>query len=169
MNLVVDTNVAVTAGAPPGSNPGCVVRCLGELSAIQRGNNRLALDDGWHIIREYKSNLISSGEPRAGALFLRWVLENMYNTQWCIRAQITPDEGREFLEFPDDSRLRGFDRSDRKFVAVALAVDGGAEILNATDSDWQNAAAALAQNGVRVRELCLALANGSAPTAAADR
>ena len=52
---------------------------------------------------------------------------------------ITPrrDDSANFVEFPLDTELAGFDRSDRKFVAVAL-VSGSAPdgFMNAVDSDW---------------------------------
>ena len=57
--------------------------------------------------------------------------------------------------FPEAEDVATFDRSDRKFVAVALVHGGQPPIYNAVDSDWSEHAQALARHGVRVEELCL--------------
>ena len=77
-------------------------------------------------------------------------------SQICTWIHITPDEDREFVEFPDDGQLAKFDRSDRKFVAVAIASKQESVILNAADPDWIQFRHAFERNGVRVRELCCA-------------
>jgi hypothetical protein len=59
-----------------------------------------------------------------------------------------------FLEFPVDRALKNFDRSDRKFVAVALAHPERPPILQAVDSKWWGFKDALNRNGVRVEFLC---------------
>ena len=58
----------------------------------------------------------------------------------------------EFEDFPKDQALETFDRSDRKFVALALKVN--AVIANAVDSDWLEHRGALLKNGVRIRFIC---------------
>jgi len=50
--------------------------------------------------------------------------------------------------------LARFDRSDRKFVAVALASQLNPNVLNATDTDWWHYRECLAKHGVRVVFLC---------------
>lgn len=69
---------------------------------------------------------------------------------------MTPRAGREddFEEFPRDPALSGFDRSDRKFAAVALASGRDAVLLNATDTDWWSYRWPLAKHGLRVQFLC---------------
>lgn len=70
--------------------------------------------------------------------------------------EITPrdDDPTNFVEFPDDPDLAGFDVADRKWVAVALQCDPIANIDNATDTDWWNDREALARNGIEVNFLC---------------
>jgi hypothetical protein len=58
------------------------------------------------------------------------------------------------LQFPNDERLVGFDRSDHKFVAVALAHPERPPILNAVDADWWYYREELARHGIRVEFLC---------------
>ena len=49
--------------------------------------------------------------------------------------------------------LKGFDRSDHKWVATYLL--GSGEVLyNALDSDWRNDAKLISDAGVNVTELC---------------
>lgn len=59
----------------------------------------------------------------------------------------TGDE-RGFEELPENT----FDRSDRKFLAVAVVAR--AVVLNATDSDWGEQQALMDELGVEVNELC---------------
>ena len=86
--------------------------------------------------------------------FFKWLWDNQANPKHCQKVPITPDPNREFAEFPDDPDLSGFDRKDRKFVAVALASGLDPEVLNATDKGWYYYSAALKRNGVRVQFLC---------------
>lgn len=58
------------------------------------------------------------------------------------------DDRRGFKELP----VNRFDRSDRKFLAVAVA--GKAPVLNAADSDWREHSDLMARLGVEVCELC---------------
>ena len=67
--------------------------------------------------------------------------------------EITPDGIGDYKEFPEDPDLANFDPSDRKFVAVAIASGANPTIFNATDSDWQDAEAAL-KKYVTVQQLC---------------
>ena len=66
------------------------------------------------------------------------------------RVSITPskNEDRGFDELPPNS----FDRSDRKFLAVAVVEK--AIVLNATDSDWRIHADLMARLAVEVQQLC---------------
>ncbi|MGD9890630.1 MAG: hypothetical protein AB7R89_05505 [Dehalococcoidia bacterium] len=153
---VVDTNVLSVANArDTHASPLCVITCVNKLEAIRDGG-RLAIDDSRRIVREYQANASSSGQPGPGDAFLKWILQNLWNDQHCEMVPITPRAGTDdnFEEFPDDPDLAGFDRSDRKFVAVALAHPDRPPILNATDTDWHNFDAPLARHGIRVTFLC---------------
>jgi hypothetical protein len=155
MIVVVDTNVPVVANSRSGqASPDCVLVCLQRLVRITR-TGRVALDDQWRIIREYQANLRSSGQPGVGDAFLKWILDNRANPERCELVKITPiDNEKSFQEFPSDPALRHFDRSDRKFVAVALAHSQRPPILQAIDSKWWAFRAPLRRNGVNVEFLC---------------
>jgi len=85
-------------------------------------------------------------------------LTNWSNPNRCelvaITQQPSSSDPKDFVEFPNDSTLQNFDRSDRKFVAVALAHPETPPILNATDSDWWHYRIALEMHGIKLHFLC---------------
>jgi hypothetical protein len=87
---------------------------------------------------------------------------NQANPDWCEQIHLTPiaDTSRDFEEFPSDPELARFDRSDRKWVAVARASADDPVILNAVDSDWWEYRDRLARHGVRIDFLCSHLMPG---------
>ena len=160
MKCIVDTNVAIVANrrddAPASFD--CMLRCMTLLEEFQRDQRQLVIDNEWRILSEYQHNLHSTGQPGVGDAFLRWVLTNRANPRRCELVHITPrdtrQDDRDFEEFPNTPDLRGFDRSDRKFVAMALVHPEHPPIVNATDSDWWNYRDALAAHGARVEFVC---------------
>ena len=80
--------------------------------------------------------------------------DNQYQPTRIHRVQISrvEDDERGFEELPPNA----FDRSDRKFLAVAVVAN--ATVVNATDSDWDEdwneSAALMSSLGVEVRQLC---------------
>ncbi|MFN8557994.1 MAG: hypothetical protein U0531_11845 [Dehalococcoidia bacterium] len=153
---VVDTNVLVAANArDTHASPVCSRACKDALVTIQR-SKRVVLDDGRRILKEYLANASSSGQPGVGDAFLLWVLRNQANRRHCEQVTITPRAGADdnFEEFPIDPDLAGFDRADRKFVAVALASNHQPAVLNATDTDWYHHREALGRYGLRITFLC---------------
>ncbi len=156
MGVVVDSNVPhVACGLTPEAGAACNHACVQRLARIMRDGGLLLDADGL-ILHEYLRKLGFAGKPGAGRAFVKWAYDNQFNDGLCRRVPITrTDDGwRRFAEFPDDNALRGFDVSDQKFVAVALASDEDPPILNAVDSDWWNYGPALARHGVVVENLC---------------
>ena len=157
MTVIVDTNVAVVAsGLSAQASPDCVETCAERLGQINSGEVKLALDNQRRIIEEYRGKLNPDGQPGIGDVFLKWVEINWTNPQWCDLVSITPvdDSENEFQEFPDDPALSGFDRDDRKFIAVARKHPGKPPILQAVDSKWLDFRDALHENGVTVAFIC---------------
>ena len=152
--VVVDTNVLLVAnGKAEQAGCECVAVCVRTLRQVQ-AEHRTLLDDKWLIIEEYRRNLSHTGQPGVGDAFFKWLWENQANPQHCRIVPVTVHDGRGFAEFPDSARLSSFDRSDRKFVAVALASGSSPKVLNAADTDWRDHRQALAENGVNVVCLC---------------
>ncbi len=160
MELVVDTNVPVVAnGRSEQASPECVSKCTVRLSQFLSQlmcKGKLVLDDGRRILKEYMANLRSAGQPGPGDAFLKWVRTNYSNPERCNLVQITPKDSSEtdFEQFPPDTALADFDKTDRKFVAVALAHHEKPAILQAVDTKWWEVKESLVEAGVTVDFLC---------------
>ena len=152
--VVVETNVVAVANEmAEQAGPGCVMKCL---NALQTARQKIVvLDEGNLCFEEYFRYASRSGQPKTGDAFVRWLWENQYSNK-CERVTITPIAGltNEFEEFPDDPELTSFDRSDRKFVAIAKASRHDPTILNAADTDWWNHRELLERNGIKIEFLC---------------
>lgn len=154
MYRVVDTNVLIVANnKAPQASLECVLSCIEYLNNLRK-SDILVIDNNWLIINEYRRKNSVSGQPGVGDAFLKWVLTNRTNSKHCEEVPITQLAENDFAEFPRSSSLAGFDPSDRKFVAVAVAHPQRPAIANAVDSDWRNFESALAEHGIKVDFLC---------------
>jgi len=151
MRFVIDTNVAVVAnGRNTDASLGCRKETIEFLKRVlQRG--RVILDRSGEIQREYHSYLKPQGQPGIGDRFYQIVLQSSLKRVERINLPKNPETG-EFIDFPDDSRLVGFDPSDKKFAAAARRAQ--APVANAVDSDWLEHITALQENGVEIKFLC---------------
>lgn len=152
--VVIDTNVLVVANGEHVAGIECISECVDALRVARE--RTVLIDDAHRIFRQYRTYCSHSGQPGVGDAFFKWLWDNQANVAHCITVQLTPSDQHEvnFTEYPADEELSMFDPSDRVFVAVAVASGRDAEILNATDTDWWHARAALERNGVVVRFLC---------------
>jgi len=153
---VVDTNVAVAADRRATAGSGCVRACIAALREIIDGKRTIVIDDGGEIVREYRNNLYTQGQPGIGAAFLKWIWDFEHNSKHCDRVKITrkQDPADDFEEFPSHDGLKQFDLADRKFVAVSAKHPARPTILEATDTKWWGWKDALAECGIRVHFLC---------------
>jgi len=155
---VLDTNVPKTAnlaGDPANiSNQlvGCVLNCVEAVEYVVKKGG-VVIDAGDEIFDEYRGNLSMSGQPGIGDHFMKWVHDNRWNFPNADRVMITKD-GESYNEFPNHNGLINFDRSDRKFVAVANAHPKKPPVLQATDSKWWGWKEALCEVGIIVKFLC---------------
>ena len=149
---IIDTNVLVVAnGRSEQADDLCRAACEDFLLQVQE-HSSLTVDEGGEIFEEYGRYCNHSGAPGLGDVFFAWAFNSQHTS--CRRVPITPLGDGSYAEFPSMPELEGFDRSDRKFVAVALARSDGAAIANAVDSDWSENETALRSAGVLVQELC---------------
>lgn len=159
MYIVMDTNVPIIANLATQPDldsdvPDCCIReCRLHIKKITEKGCRLVIDDAGEIFREYIHNLSSTGQPRIGYAFVKWVNDHQWNPSKVDRVQITQN-GSSYEEFPAHHELNNFDPSDRKFVAVANAHSEKPPILQATDSKWWGWNDALAEVGITVHFLC---------------
>lgn len=155
---LVDTNVAKAANLATQPDPyadipeACVLACVEAVEHVikERG---LILDAGDEIFNEYRQQLSMKGQPGMGDRFMKWVNDHRHNPDYCDRVTVTKN-GDSYDEFPIHDGLKDFDKSDRKFVAVANAHPNKPPILQATDSKWWGWKDALAEVGVTAHFLC---------------
>lgn len=158
---VVDTNVGVAANGRdcPQVDYACRLACIEKLRECvnilrDKKQGHVIIDSGGDILEEYKSYFNFKGQPGTGDLFFKVLNERQFSTRQCERVEINKDDNWGYEEFPHDEDLRNFDRSDRKFVAVAIKSQHSPVILNATDSDWHENGKALKRYRVRIKQLC---------------
>ena len=154
--VIIETNViAVANEMADHADSKCIVSCINSLEKTKM-KQKIVIDSGMLIFEEYFRYAHRSGQPRVGDAFLKWLWDNQANSKRCERVNITPRDidPDNFKEFPDDPALNKFDRSDRKFVAIACASNHHPKILNATDSDWYHFKTQLSNYGVFIKFLC---------------
>ena len=150
---VLDTNVLLVASAGDPSSPfkdsphvplAEQRAVLAWLREFRRDRSRLlVLDSQREVMREYKKQL---GKNDYG---YQVVIEKLQTARF---HRIQLDEGGA-AQLPEPLRTEVKDRSDRKFVAVALADAGASSLVNACDTDWYDCEAALMQAGINVEQL----------------
>lgn len=148
--FVVDTNVAVAAnGRSTHADLECQRSCVERLAAVVK-EEVVAIDDAGLVFEEYTKRLSRSGQPGVGDAFLKYLFDHQYYSDRIRRVTVTlsTDPRRGFEELPENA----LDRSDRKFLAVAVVAK--AVVLNAMDSDWNEQKALLNRLRVRIRQLC---------------
>lgn len=155
-SCVVDTNVPTTAnGANQGASPQCIAvsgRVLKEIMDL----GHVYVDAGGGIVDEYRRNLNARGQPGPGDAFFKWILTHEWGGTRVTRVRITPHghDPESFHELPPPPNGIVYDRSDRKFLAVACAHPDRPPILQSLDSKWWGWQEALAQQGVSIHFLC---------------
>ena len=151
--VVVDTNVWVFAdritsinAEIPASEADCIEACYHWLQDFVRSDDRLVVDQAYRIINEYRNNIRKDG-----------ISEQLLN-----QLESIPLERLAYIDIKYDRNghailpapLTFEDEDDRKFIAVATAVEPYAPIYNAADPDWEKERQQLAQHGLTIHELC---------------
>lgn len=148
---LVDTNVAIVAnGKSEQADEDLVEKCIDAILEITTKGG-LVIDSEDRIFDEYRQNLSLSGQPGTGDAFMKWVHDFRWQAELCEMRDVTclDEDEQVFEEFPTADDLREFDRSDRKFVAVANA-GKCCPILQAVDFKWWGWKDALALAGITV-------------------
>ena len=150
---VVDTNVMVVANGRHDGNrpvsPKCRKASIEFLMKLLEGEQRVLLDCAGAVFNEYNNNLNLSGQPGVGDRFFQ-VLHNNVESIQRVDLQVCKDG--EYSDLHPDIVSSGFDRSDRKFVALARKEN--APVANSVDSDWLNDLELLTKCGVEVKFVC---------------
>lgn len=153
MKIVVDTNVAIAAnGRNTHACVKCQLECVEFLEGLTAAHSRrtIYLDDLDLLLNEYKPHLNFHGQPGVGDAFYKFLHDHKYTGKKVSLVSITPNDGPDsgFDELP----VNPIDPSDRKILAIAVV--GGAKIVNALDSDWHEKRDFVAKMGVQVSQLC---------------
>lgn len=155
---VMDTNVPKTANllAIPDSSSdvtdSCILACIEAVEHVMHTQG-LIIDAGDDIFNEYLRQLETEDHQGAGTQFIKWVIMNSWNPDFCQRVAITKAED-SYQEFPNQPGLESFDPDDKMFVAVANAHPDKPPILQATDSQWWGWQEPLAAAGITVHFVC---------------
>lgn len=167
---IVDTNVPLVAASTEKWSIDCQKACLEVIRRILRGEILLILDDAGEVLQEYRNQMYPDPNPSAGlaSQFLMYVLTNQGNQDRVQRVPLPKNAEGEYAHFPNDPRVGGFDRSDRKWVAISVGYRHNtgltAPIVNATDSDWLHFEAIFEELGIVIEFLCREdLKNGRLP------
>ncbi|MCY4596413.1 MAG: hypothetical protein OXC19_16635 [Bryobacterales bacterium] len=153
--FVVDSNVAIVAnGCDTHADIQCQLTCVEKVrSVLQHGV--VVIDDDGEILKEYGRQLKiqqkkGRGMSGVGNEFFIHLFNHQYSNHRVRRIAITKsaDDRRGYDQLPENT----LDRSDRKFLAVAVVAK--AVLLNATDSDWDEQKALIEKVGVELDQLC---------------
>jgi hypothetical protein len=150
LRRVVDSNVPIVAnGRDINASPGCRLKAI-EMLARLLGEGQIIVDADGAMMEEYRRYCEPKGQPGVGDRFFREILMNYEGR--VDRIPLPKNVDGEYIDFPNDPELADFDPDDRKFAAAARR--SNCPVLNATDSDWIEALAALERNGIQVDFVC---------------
>jgi hypothetical protein len=153
--FVVDTNVAVVANGRSDENGGRIPSIDCRFAAVEfllelMETGTVLLDLAHEIQSEYRNQLRPSGQPGVGDQFYRTVLNSAPNR--IERIDLPKGEDGEYSDLPRSLIKANFDRSDRKFAALAKRTN--AAVANATDSDWVIHHKTIIATGIQVKFIC---------------
>jgi len=150
MSSVIDTNVLIVANGNSGhASIDCELACIDLLEKTTA--LAIVIDENTLIMSEYQKHCSHKGAPGVGDMFFKYLHDNQHDPSSSIlqvKINPIPDVKRSFSELPENE----FDLSDRKFLATAVAAN--AEVINSTDSDWEEQSGLMQQLDVTISQLC---------------
>jgi predicted nucleic acid-binding protein len=150
--VVIDTNVLLSADSAIEARVAdhvplvCRLRALEWLESTLEAKPRVVVDTDWRILKEYENKL------RTGDYGYRFLHEAHRRALFDFEVVQWDEQGYALL--PPALAEVVHDRSDRKFVAVALESKPHPPIVNCADSDWLAWESELARLGIIVEHLC---------------
>ena len=156
-HLIIDTNVPLKAAnfhPVDEVDRKCSQACLSFIKKLMSSDEIIVLDTGQEVLSEYRRKIDTHSEGNAASQFLKWIMRKIALGKNVVQYQITPTGNNNYAEFPISPEFEKFDRSDRKFVALAKADPNNPCIYNGSDTDWWNFRKALEVNGVHIVFLC---------------
>lgn len=155
MKCIMDTNVPVKASYPLSECReeelelvGACIEFIHDL--INNPKSKLVLDMDWEILGEYKDKV---KDTDMGKQFFRW-LYTYINQMDVINDMVKLErQDNEYVVFPKDKKLEKFDRSDRKFIALALTHNEKPPIIQAADGKWLEFTEKFKEYGIHIKFL----------------
>ncbi len=156
---IVDTNVLCMAreryDEMTPSEAKCAMACINFITEFMKNDYRLVLDKDREILGEYERNINTKGQPTLATIFMKWIYEYISKAEVNdIYVDLLKREQDDYETFPINKRLREFDNSDKKFVALANAHPENPPIVQGTDCKWWGFRDVLAECGIQVDFLC---------------
>jgi hypothetical protein len=156
MRCAIDTNVAIVANGSldPGQAGGRpTVSC--RLASIEflidvMSTGQVVIDVAGEIQEEYRRHLNPRGQPGVGDRFYLEIVNS--NPARVARVELQKRDDGEYASLPQILIDTKFDRSDRKFAAIAA--QEGVPVVNSIDSDWVHHQNELKAAEIVVRHLC---------------
>lgn len=158
---VIDENVPMVANEAsksselrivPQADEKCILNAVEFIDSIVK-SGAIVIDTDGRVVAAYRKKLSGKGMPGVGDMFLKHIVDHQYDDQKITLVSLEVAEDGEFSLFPKTDKLDKFDKMDRVLVALQQSVKKS-RIVNCVDSDYQIHAAALAEQGVLVDELC---------------
>lgn len=156
IRCTVDTNVPIVAngrsvrrGAGKIPSVECRTSAVRFLTSILK-SGKILLDLDSAIQSEYRKHLNPRGQPGVGDRFYQAVLHSA--PRLIERVDLPKRADGEYVDLPRALIKAKFDRSDRKFAALAKREQ--VRVVNAIDSDWLQHLATLEANGIAVKFIC---------------
>ncbi|MCY4465736.1 MAG: hypothetical protein OXE46_09395 [Chloroflexi bacterium] len=132
-NIVVDTNVWITASKDPEEvstmeEIACIRACVVWARYTVAGKDRILVDNKGYVVREYNRYMKPGNLPDS-------IRAELYSKLFDrIEPMAIEFDDSGFATLPDNVTFH--DPDDRVYVALAISCDPFAPIYNATDSDW---------------------------------
>lgn len=147
---VVETNVLLVASAAdPGSPFDDPPVPEVERAVVLEWLRQFRDDRGRVLVRDRGSSIHAEYKSKLTEQDLGWLVY-MHKLPWCRFVDIsTGSDG--VPELP--ATFAAFHSDDRKFLAVALADNGGSTIVNASDTDWLAIETECSRHGVVIEQL----------------
>jgi hypothetical protein len=152
--FIIDTNVSIIAQGNSEYSENCQEQCASFMESIKYENNIVVIDSDYDLLVEYEKNAARYRQDNYLREFVKWLHRYKDNTSKVKKVSINPDSEKGYIEVPQTLHDLNFDWSDRKFVAVAIANNKIAPIIEAGDSKWIGWEIALNNEGISVIFLC---------------
>jgi hypothetical protein len=151
---IIDTNVPIIAQGDSDYTEDCQERCAHFMESIKYETHIVVIDSDYDLLVEYEKNATRYKQDSYLREFVKWLHRHKDNSSKVKKVNISQDSEKGYIEVPQNLHALNFDWSDRKFIAVAIANDKIAPIIEAGDSKWIGWESALNNEGISVDFLC---------------